>query len=1023
MTGFCLGCGYCIQHLPLPRCPECGRPFDPSNPSSFSVSPKRVGPRFLRLLTLPAWPFVTAGAILLLVQYWRERLPIAPPFWHNSALKNAWLAVSLLWLSAYAGLPLLARLYQVPRPYRPRHHPGWLAFLLLPVFAISSTLCQWPFATTFFLSRPSLSELVAQSQANFPILDWPAARAGLLPAKAIYSSRDTLIILLDHDAALIHCHSGQLPKRWPARRQTVPLPFADGRWFLATDVLASTNMNLRAFVETETLVEMIAHPDPQPRCLAFLLKSLEEKPARRAAQLYPSIPGAAQYPVESMYMLVPESGPVPLNLQALAHLERSAVPALTAALDAHAFSPRLCLAALGLIGPPAAEAVPHVAAYLTSPDAECRAFAAWTLRQIDSPLCSQFEALAAALDDPDPIVQYNALRALLASSAPADILDRILVRHWRKHALDPRVNIISCFKIQVRSPCAETLNQIASRIVKDGPVAVAITPLLIDGLTDARKAYEAYPGPFELPGWWTASGQTPVTAEVQAAQMLAAIGPDARAAAPALVSLLQYHLRPQAAPAEFDPQLVAGFAANIQALAKIDPGSPDAVAFLLGKLQDSRTSAVTIAPVGPDEAGRLPASLLNQLAVAFAIEKIDPHNAVIRKILLDSLRGPHNSPQSVWAVEVAGEIQLPPEVLLPALHDMIVAGEARPLLAALRCLHKLGDAATPLLPDLQTRLAADHTLDHAITNSETFRWLALSLLADHPDAPATKVILPYLIRHNINGILNIKGSDRLTPAAKALILDFRQRDLTRSFKEHGAFDEISAATRPKDREYWMDQLGPEVGSDRGVPDLTQVRPALERYAQDASLGYYARKSAIQLLGTLGWDPAIETIVRTNLASPDRSIHRATAEALGIFGIHALNLLPDDADESLRELPNLGYRAPSALIVCDAATHSVPIDQLAALLRRCPRAWDSYFSQKYSVVDAIMNATGSDQTRFDLLCSMQNDERYLPPSAIAALQSLHIATPALRSLLRDALYGAPDEPTRQAARRALDALFP
>jgi hypothetical protein len=32
----CLACGYILDHLPEPRCPECGRPFDPGDPTTFA---------------------------------------------------------------------------------------------------------------------------------------------------------------------------------------------------------------------------------------------------------------------------------------------------------------------------------------------------------------------------------------------------------------------------------------------------------------------------------------------------------------------------------------------------------------------------------------------------------------------------------------------------------------------------------------------------------------------------------------------------------------------------------------------------------------------------------------------------------------------------------------------------------------------------------------------------------------------------------------------------------------------------
>ena len=62
--------------------------------------------------------------------------------------------------------------------------------------------------------------------------------------------------------------------------------------------------------------------------------------------------------------------------------------------------------ALGLMGKPALSAVPHIAPYLKDKDPYNRAMAAWALRVIDSPDCSQHAALTAALDDPDATVAF-----------------------------------------------------------------------------------------------------------------------------------------------------------------------------------------------------------------------------------------------------------------------------------------------------------------------------------------------------------------------------------------------------------------------------------------------------------------------------------------------------------------------------------------------------------------------------------------------------------------------------------------
>ena len=41
--GHCKGCGYSLRALTLPRCPECGRPFDPDDPTTMDL-PEHLRP-------------------------------------------------------------------------------------------------------------------------------------------------------------------------------------------------------------------------------------------------------------------------------------------------------------------------------------------------------------------------------------------------------------------------------------------------------------------------------------------------------------------------------------------------------------------------------------------------------------------------------------------------------------------------------------------------------------------------------------------------------------------------------------------------------------------------------------------------------------------------------------------------------------------------------------------------------------------------------------------------------------------
>lgn len=50
----CLGCGYLLTGLPENRCPECGRPFDPSDPATY------------RGRTRCGWPVLIGAAMAML---------------------------------------------------------------------------------------------------------------------------------------------------------------------------------------------------------------------------------------------------------------------------------------------------------------------------------------------------------------------------------------------------------------------------------------------------------------------------------------------------------------------------------------------------------------------------------------------------------------------------------------------------------------------------------------------------------------------------------------------------------------------------------------------------------------------------------------------------------------------------------------------------------------------------------------------------------------------------------------------
>ena len=77
MVRYCLGCGYIIDNLPEPRCPECSRPFDLSDPSTFTY--EQQGAKKTRRILLVAAMYLmplalgTAFWLRFELNWWRGR--------------------------------------------------------------------------------------------------------------------------------------------------------------------------------------------------------------------------------------------------------------------------------------------------------------------------------------------------------------------------------------------------------------------------------------------------------------------------------------------------------------------------------------------------------------------------------------------------------------------------------------------------------------------------------------------------------------------------------------------------------------------------------------------------------------------------------------------------------------------------------------------------------------------------------------------------------------------------------------
>src|SRR4051794_14856221 len=69
VEGPCWECGYELRGLQTPRCPECGRPFDPADPTTVNMG-QAVGPVTRWLMSPPGWAMYLLMGAAVLVSLW-----------------------------------------------------------------------------------------------------------------------------------------------------------------------------------------------------------------------------------------------------------------------------------------------------------------------------------------------------------------------------------------------------------------------------------------------------------------------------------------------------------------------------------------------------------------------------------------------------------------------------------------------------------------------------------------------------------------------------------------------------------------------------------------------------------------------------------------------------------------------------------------------------------------------------------------------------------------------------------------
>jgi hypothetical protein len=162
--GLCLDCNYPLRDLPTPRCPECGRAFDPGDSTTFN--PGRPVPAYAAWAVGPiSWPVYLVAIAACGVTLWRARLPGIAFSWISPTMIG-WEALALLWLL----WPLVRRLvllhYGWPtvviKPMGRRH---WVVPLIM-VAMVGAMAMKLPKTFAFRASRAAMDQLAAEVMAN-----------------------------------------------------------------------------------------------------------------------------------------------------------------------------------------------------------------------------------------------------------------------------------------------------------------------------------------------------------------------------------------------------------------------------------------------------------------------------------------------------------------------------------------------------------------------------------------------------------------------------------------------------------------------------------------------------------------------------------------------------------------------------------------------------------------------------------------------------------------------------------------
>ena len=183
--GLCLDCGYALHGLPTPRCPECGREFDPLDPQTMNMG-RELSEVAKFVLGPVRWPVSLLSWGAIVIALWYARLPGGQVA--NSS--SIWILIGLgvLWLAWPVVRWIAARRYGWPTSLLMRGQRLRLAVGVSILLAALAIYYQLPLKAALHVSRPAMDKLATElldSGQQYADDKWcgvyKATRVGVIP--------------------------------------------------------------------------------------------------------------------------------------------------------------------------------------------------------------------------------------------------------------------------------------------------------------------------------------------------------------------------------------------------------------------------------------------------------------------------------------------------------------------------------------------------------------------------------------------------------------------------------------------------------------------------------------------------------------------------------------------------------------------------------------------------------------------------------------------------------------------------